>query len=76
MTGDHAAQALEGVIVGFANLAMGSAMVWLDPERLPPPYRKVLTWHTTTERGRKRLGWFLMILGVLVVAADLAELAI
>ncbi len=75
MKGNHAAQALEVFVVGFANFAMGGAMVWLDPDRMPPPYRKMLTWHTTTERGRKRLGWFFMLVGVLVVAAEFGELA-
>jgi hypothetical protein len=72
--GNHAAQAIETFVAAFASFSVGGAMVWLDPERLPPQYQKMVTWLAKTERGRKRWGWFFMITAVLLVAAEFSDL--
>jgi hypothetical protein len=72
--GHNAAQAVEMFVVAFVNFAYGGAMVFLDPEAMPPQYRRALTWFTKTERGRKRLGWVLMAVAVMLVATECGDL--
>jgi len=39
-------------------------MVFLDPQLLPERFRKVVTFRTKSDRGRKRLGIIFMLLAI------------
>ena len=72
--GNHAAEAIEAFFGAFVSFSLGGAMVWLDPERLPPQYGRMVTLLAKTERGRKRWGWFFMIMAVILVATEFSDM--